>query len=295
MSIDFWKEPPDGALTGALRYWRPALQSLRIPPPALGLTLAQCYLRLAAVLMPRRRRRTIRSLALAGYDSPRIRAAALRSLARYYATFARLPFLTKEQIPACFFVEGEEYYRAARAQGRGVLIATGHLGHWDLAAYARGLAGDPIHLVTRIYPDASFEGLARHYRTRSGNQLIAGAGSARKILAALRRNQGVAMMIDANVPPPGDMEVAFLGATVRASTALVRLAASSGAVVLPCFTMWCDRQRRYIARTQEPFTVSGDACHDTRRLYRLLETEVRRYPDQWFWAFDPCWARPNGD
>jgi KDO2-lipid IV(A) lauroyltransferase len=103
------------------------------------------------------------------------------------------------------------------------------------------------------------------------------------------------MLIDANVPPPGDMEVDFLGAKVRASTALARMAARTGAAVIPSFTLWSDEHRRYTARVHPPFPITGDACEDTRRLYALLESEVRRHPDQWFWIFDPCWARPYAE
>jgi lauroyl/myristoyl acyltransferase len=49
-----------------------------------------------------------------------------------------------------------------------------------------------------------------------------------------------------------------------------------------------------VGRYHPPFAISGDAREDTRRLYALLEAEVRRHPEQWFWIFDPCWARPYG-
>ena len=295
MPIDWLQEPPDGALTGTLRWWRPAIQSLRTPPLPLGLALAQCYLRLASRVMPRRRRRTIRGLELAGYDSKRMEGAAIRSMARFYVAFARLPDLAEEQVPGWVRIEGEEHYREAKARGRGVLLASGHIGNWELGAHAWALLRERMNLVIRTYPDEAYETLAARYRTLSGNRLIAQGGAAFQIAAALRGKETVAMLIDANVPPPGDMEVDFLGAKVRASTALARMAACTGAAVIPSFTLWSEERRRYIARTHPPFPITGDAREDTRRLYALLEVEVRRHPDQWFWIFDPCWARPNGE
>jgi Kdo2-lipid IVA lauroyltransferase/acyltransferase len=295
MPLDWLREPPDGALTGALRWWRPALQSLQAPPLPLALELARCYLRLATRIMPRRRKRTIRGLELAGYDSKRMEAAVIRSVARFYAVFARFPDLTKERLSALVRIEGEEHYREAKARGRGVLVASGHIGHWELGAHVSALSGEPMNLVIRTYPDQAYETLAARYRTLSGNRLIAQEGAAFNIAAALRRKEAVAMLIDANVPPPGDMGVDFLGAKVRASTALARMAACTGAAVIPSFTLWSEERRRFIARTHSPFPITGDAREDTRRLYALLEAEVRRHPDQWFWIFDPCWARPNGE
>jgi KDO2-lipid IV(A) lauroyltransferase len=292
MPFDWLSEPPDGALTGALRCWRPALQSLQAPPLPVALAMARCYLRLASRIMPRRRKRTIRSLELAGYDPKLMERAVIRSTARFYATFARLPQLTKESVSARVRIEGGEHYRQAKARGRGVLVASGHIGHWELGAHVYALAGEPMSLVIRSYPDEGYEALAARYRTLSGNRLISQAGAAFEIAAALRKGETVSMLIDANVPPPGDMEVDFLGAKVRASTALARMAACTGATVIPSFTIWSEERRRYTARAHPPFPITGDAREDTRGLYALLEGEVRRHPEQWFWIFDPCWARP---
>ena len=62
--------------------------------------------------------------------------------------------------------------------------------------------------------------------------------------------------------------------------------------MIPSFALWSEERQRYTARIHPPFPITGDAREDTRRLYALLESEVRRHPDQWFWVFDPCWARP---
>ncbi|MGA2155946.1 MAG: lysophospholipid acyltransferase family protein [Bryobacteraceae bacterium] len=292
MSIDWLREPPNGALTGVLRCWRPALYSLRAAPLPVALRLARCYLHLASLMMPRRRRRTVRSLELAGYDAEHLEKSVIRSTARVYAAFARLNDLTAEQVPAWIRVEGEEHYWEAKARGRGVVLASGHIGNWELGAYACALLGKQLSLVVRPYPDEAYEAWAALCRMGSGNRLIAQSGAALKIRAALRRNETVAMLIDANVPPPADLEVDFLGARVRASTALARLAARTGATVLPIFVLWSEEHQRYTLCFHPPFPIAGVAGEDTRRLYALLESQVRRHPDQWFWIFDPCWAWP---
>jgi KDO2-lipid IV(A) lauroyltransferase len=249
-------------------------------------------LRLASLMMPRRRRRTVRSLELAGYDAKYLEKSVIHSTARVYTAFARLNDLTAEQVPAWIRIEGEEHYREAKARGRGVVLASGHIGNWELGAYVCALLGKQLSLVVRPYPDEAYEAWAARRRMGSGNRLIAQGGAALRIRAALRRNETVGMLIDANVPPPADLEVDFLGARVRASTALARLAARTGATVLPFFVLWSEEHERYTLRFHRPFPIAGDAREDTRRLYALLESQVRRYPDQWFWIFDPCWARP---
>ena len=294
MPIDCFQEPSNSPLTGVLRWWRPALESLRLAPFPLALAMARGYLRVAGAFLPSRCRRIGRGMRLAGYDPLCMESAVIRSLARFYTTFAHLPRLTSDRLAGNIRIEGEEHYRAAKARGRGVLLASGHLGNWELAAHALGVLGEPMNLVIRRYPDEAYDTFAARHRTLSGNRLIAHAGAAFDIAKALRRNETVSMMIDANVPPPGDMELEFLGAKVRASTVLARMAACTGATVLPTFTLWSEEHRRYTARSHPPFPITGDARADTRNLYALLEAEVRRQPDQWFWNFDPCWVRPDG-
>ena len=109
--------------------------------------------------------------------------AVLHSTARFYTTFARLPQIAG--LPGWIRREGVEHYREARARGRGVLVASGHVGNWELGAHAQGLWGEPLHLVVRTYPDQAVHELAARYRTLSGNRVLPGNGAARMELVPL--------------------------------------------------------------------------------------------------------------
>jgi KDO2-lipid IV(A) lauroyltransferase len=62
-----------------------------------------------------------------------------------------------------------------------------------------------------------------------------------------------------------------------------KLAARSGAAVIPGYALWREEDGRYVLRFYPPVEMTGDAERDTRELHRRLEAVVRAYPDQWLW------------
>ncbi|MGH9559426.1 MAG: lysophospholipid acyltransferase family protein, partial [Bryobacteraceae bacterium] len=131
----------------AVEYWaaRFVLWSLaRVP------ALAGFYLKLLDWGMPRLRRTALRNLEMAGFaDRERIADGVFRSIARLIADFARFPRLTRENIGSVIRYEGLENFKTAQARGRGVLVATAHLGNWELSAFAHALMCAPMNIVVR--------------------------------------------------------------------------------------------------------------------------------------------------
>jgi KDO2-lipid IV(A) lauroyltransferase len=80
-----------------------------------------------------------------------------------------------------------------------------------------------------------------------------------------------------------------------AHTGFARLAAHSGAVVIPGFALWSQAERRYVLRFYPPVEMTGDAVADTQRLHARLESVIREYPDQWLWIHRRWKTRPPGE
>ncbi len=66
--------------------------------------------------------------------------------------------------------DGFENYDRAFARGKGVLFLTGHLGGWELSAFAHSLQGHPLHVLMRSLDNVYLDNLTRHYRTMHGNK-----------------------------------------------------------------------------------------------------------------------------
>ena len=78
-------------------------------------------------------------------------------------------------------------------------------------------------------------------------------------------------------------------------TGFARLAARSGATVLPGFALWSESERRHVLRFYPPVEMTGDAVLDTQRVQSALESAIREYPGQWLWMHRRWKTRPPGD
>lgn len=279
---------------------RLALFLLAWTPRPCAEILAQVFMRALQAAVPRLRRTALRNLELAMPElepqrRERIVAGMFRSLARMAVVFARLPRLDHRNISEWIRYDGFEHFRQALARGRGVLFAAAHLGNWELSAYAHGLLAGPMHIVVRPLDNPLLDRLVETRRTLRGNRIIPKKHAARAVLKALRENRAVGILIDQNAAPEEGVFVDFFGLKACAGTAFARLAARSGATVIPGFALWCEGERRYVLRFYPPVEISGDVQRDTQRLHALLESVIREYPEQWLWIHRRWKTRPPGE
>ena len=279
---------------------RAVLASLGWTPLPVAQALARLYAGLLDAAVPRLRRVARRNLALAFPEMDaarreRIIRGVFRSIARVLVTFARLPRIGRHNIGEWIRYEGLEYFEEARRRGKGVLFATAHLGNWELSAYAHALLTAPMHVVVRPLDNPWLDRLVERRRTGSGNRVIAKRDFARAILAALKRNEAVGVLIDQNSTPEHGTFVDFFGVAACAGTGFAKIAAHSEAAVIPGFALWSDEERRYVLRFYPPFAATGDAAADTAALQKQLESVIRAYPDQWLWIHRRWKTRPAGE
>ncbi len=264
-----------------------------------GPGLAQFYVRLLDRFAPRLRRIANRNLELAfpektTAERSRIADGVFRSIGRLLFTFSRFPGINAENVGQWIQYEGLENYLDAKKEGRGVLVATGHLGNWELSAFTHAIMTEPMHFVVRPLDNERINTFVEQRRKLTGNHLIGKWDAPRSILRALRKNEAIGILIDQNTSLQEGTFVQFFGAQACATTAFARLAARTGAVVIPGFALWSAELQKYVLRFYQPVLMSGDMQADTQRLHGVLEQIIREYPDQWFWIHRRWKTRPVG-
>ena len=274
---------------------RLALASLERAPMSVADALARLYIRPVYWFARGARRIALRNLEIAGLpDRERILRGVFDSIARLVATFARFPRMTRDDVAAIVRCEGLENLRTVRSRGHGVLIATAHLGNWELGAFAHALLDEPMHIVVRPLDNPLIGKLVERYRSASGNRVVAKSGAARQILRALGGGATVAMLIEHNMAAHEGVFVDFFGVKACSDTAPARLARLSGAGVLLAYAVWSAAERRYIIRFEPEIVMTGYTAADTQRIQSRLESAIRKYPDQWLWTQKRWKTRPPG-
>jgi len=262
--------------------------------------LARFYVALADFALPRLRRTAMRNLELAYPEKSLAERRAIadevfRSIARLIWVFARFPQIHRQNISQWIRYEGLEHYLEAKKAGRGVLFATAHFGNWELSAFAHALMTEPMHIMIRPLDNPGIDKLVEERRQLSGNHLIVKWDSARAVLRALHQNEAVGVLIDQNTSLEEGTFVDFFGTPACANVAFAKIAAKTGAAVIPGFAAWSDSEGRYILKFHPPLEISGDPAADTRKLHGILENVIREDPGQWLWIHRRWKTRPPGE
>lgn len=276
------------------------LNSLALTPRPVSNSFARFYAGVLDLALPRLRRIAMRNLEMAFPDMPlaerrRIASGAFHSIARLLSAFAKFPQMRRGNIAQWIRYEGYEHFEAGLTRGKGVLFATAHLGNWELSAFAHAILSGPMNVVVRPLDNSRIDRIVERRRRLSGNRLIEKKDFARSILSALRRNEAVGILIDQNASADTGVFVDFFGIPACAGAGFAKLAAHSGAAVIPGFALWSGAEQKYILRFYPQIEITGDVARDTASLQKHLESVIREYPDQWLWIHRRWKTRPAGE
>ncbi|HMG85321.1 MAG TPA: lysophospholipid acyltransferase family protein [Terracidiphilus sp.] len=256
--------------------------------------------------MGRLRRVGERNLSLALPDlSKSEQSRILRTVYRYLGwqlvEFCRMPGYTRENTQHWIRTDGLEHYLAAEALGRGVLVLTGHLGAWELSSLYHSLMGHPMGMVIRRLDNRRLDEFVNGVRCLHGNRVLPKDDFARGLLTAMHEGGAVGILMDTNMTPPQGEFVEFFGISACTASGLARIALKTGAAVLPGFMLWEPTEKKYVLHfgSQMHFSETGDTEADvlaaTQKCNDVLESWIRRYPDQWLWIHRRWKTRPPGE
>ena len=257
------------------------------------------------LLHGRLRRVGMRNLALAFPEMPRrqrrrILRGVFVSLGRQLAEVCLFPRYTRENVSRIVVYDGFENFERAYARGKGVLFLTAHLGAWELSAFAHSLQGHPLSIVMRALDNPYVDALLHRYRTMHGNRTVDKDDFVRGLLSAMGAGETVGILMDTNMTPPQGVFVDFFGIPACTASGLARIALRTDAAVVPGFTVWDSKLRKYILRFDPAVELirthdnEADIVANTAKFTHVIEDFIRRYPDQWLWVHRRWKTRPPG-
>jgi Kdo2-lipid IVA lauroyltransferase/acyltransferase len=238
------------------------------------------------------RRRAVRNIEAAfPLRSPRECRAIARGMfshfGRLLTVLLKFSTMTPTQMLARVKFEGEERVLAAHAQGKGVLLFTGHFGFWEINALVHALELKPMSVLARPLDNPLLHNLLESTRRKTGNSVIYRRGAIRRVLRALDSNEAVAVLIDQHIQTADAVYVDFFNRPAATTSALAALALRTGAPVVPVFALPLPGGRFrmvYEHAVDPPSPDDPDAVRElTQRCTDVLEMYVRRYPELWLW------------
>jgi KDO2-lipid IV(A) lauroyltransferase len=236
--------------------------------------------------------------ALSPADRLRIARACWRHYGRITADAAAFHRLSAEDIDTRIRYEGLDALRTAHAEGKGVLLISGHFGHWELTAYMQGFLGCPLLMITKPMANHRLEAMLARLRSGSGNTIVAKSDAVRASLRALARGIGVAVMIDQDARGSG-IFVPFFGKPSSTIPTVGTLHVRTGAAVVATFSYpEQDGGWRIVYERMAFPGLTGVRDTDVRRITEettaLLEARIRARPDLWLWMHRRWKTPPPG-
>lgn len=262
-------------------------------PRAVRRRLARITARFVYVLAPRLRRRIEKNLtrvAPGPLSKERLKRSVLTVLVHYGDyVLDFLALLRGDRESMLRGSQGEERLQLAASNGRGVILATAHLGSWEMAALFLARRSYRVTLVS-IPEEIGWLGRLRS-RIRSAqrhDEILLGGNpmAAIELMNRLRAGEFVGVQLD-RATGGASASIPFCGHRLRVPRGPARLAHATGASILPVFALSME-DGRYELVIEEPIDPAGlDEAAILDRLARLLERYVRSYPEQWLMMQDP--------
>ena len=298
------QQPDTGLRLSAPRYWPTwlgigAMRLVSRLPYRLQLALGRILGRLLGWLSPYRRTIVATNLELC---FPELDARARKQLVgQFYVSLGMSIMETAAGLwaPNRFFnrlgtITGLEHLETARAQGKGVLLLSGHFCSLDFAG----------RILMNHYP-ACFT--YQELRNRLSDHVIKKAREknckilihrhdTRGFIRALKSGEVVWYAPDQDPGRKNSVFAPLFGIPANTLTATTKLAKLTGAAVMPFIIQRVPDAQGYMLAIEPALEhfPGADEVEDAARFNALLESQMRANPEQYLWNHRRFKSRPEG-
>ena len=168
----------------------------------------------------------------------------------------------------------------AQASGEGVLVATAHLGNWELMAAALAQSGYGVFAIRGRVPRGPLGHWLEHQRSSLGVETAGVGYGARRALERLNAGESVGLFVDQTTGERSRL-VEFMGRPTATPMTYERLLKLSSAIPL---LIWNTRRHdgTYVIEAER---VPADA-RPLEWLSARISSIIAQWPTQWVWIHD---------
>ena len=255
-------------------------------------------------IMSRRRQIGYKNLTIAfgnelsDQEKHQILRANFRNLGKALVEVLHFPKMNKSYLREKVTIVGQENYLAAQQKGRGMIYLTAHVGNWEMSSHAQSAAGYPSSIVVRPLDNHFLDKIVSRRRTMYGNKLLARRKGLKQIIAALKQNEGVGILMDQNTKRKQGIFVDFFGKPACTTPVIAMLALRYDVPVIPGFIVRTgfDTHTLHLGpeiAIQKTGDIQKDIEVNTALFNKIIEDFIRQYPDQWFWIHNRWKTQPR--
>ena len=203
-------------------------------------------------------------------------------------------FMREEQLSQLVDVLGHQHVLDVAAQGRGVLILTGHFGSWEVAPMAGILNFKQFqgrfHCIRRTLVNKTIETILFRRYARVGLRVIPNKNALNQVIEALSHNDAVIFVMDqhASLVNRDGIAAEFFGKKAGTYRSLATCSRYTGVPVIPASTHRLPDGRHVLEfhapiAWKEQENSQASLYYNTCAYNRALEKMVLAHPAQWLW------------
>lgn len=205
-----------------------------------------------------------------------------------------LRFLSEAKLRDNVEVRGHECMMDIAAQGRGILILTGHFGNWEYAPLG-GILNfkefqGTFHFIRRTLGFKALERVLFKRYYEAGLQVIPKKNSLQQVCDVLEQNHAVVFVLDqhASLVNRDGIAAEFFGKKAGTYRSLASLSRNTGVPVVPAAGYRLPNGR-HVLEFHEPivwqdYDTSQESIYRNTLAYNhALERLVLDHPEQWMW------------
>lgn len=268
-------------------------------PMRLGYFLADCggY---AIFLFSTRRRciisDNIRRIPKVRTDESRVQrkvSCVFRNSLKNYFDLTKLSQFRFQNLEGTVTIEGWHHLEKAMTEARGTIIASAHLGNFEVAAQVLATRGIKMAIIVEPFNSKAFLRNIAKLRQRNGCRILpVGMGAMKDGLQILRQGGAVVVVCDRDVQGNG-VNIKFFGEETSLPSGAVSLALRTGASIVPVFSVRKPNNRFTIyieppLRLVDTGNRNDNVKANMERLAAIMERYIRQYPEQWV-VLEPIW------
>ena len=202
-------------------------------------------------------------------------------------TTAESYFGRKEKLFTTCEVQGWNNLKNAVEEGKGVILATGHFGNWELAGKYIA-ANFKMAVVGKRQRNRYFDNYTNALRLKDNVIVINKKNALRPILKMLGEGYIVSLLMDQNAGRNGVL-TDFLGHEASTFVGAAKIAIKTGCPVVPAYAIR-KNDGSHLFICEEIISPTGfknnleDITKYTEIISKRIEKYIYQYPHLWFWV-----------
>jgi KDO2-lipid IV(A) lauroyltransferase len=170
---------------------------------------------------------------------------------------------------------------------RGVLLIAGHFGNWEVSGAYIAARGVPVDVIVRRMSNPIFDRYLNQTRADLGMTVVYDADAVRRTTRSLKEGRAIGFLADQGVLNLASTHVPFFGRPAKTPRGPAVFTLRYHAPTLFVAAVREPDGRFHLSFEEVPYEETGDRERDVDGIVasytRILESLVRKTPEQYFW------------